>query len=199
MDGLSGVGGRWQEEEGERVGRAPAGWLLAVAVAGWLPGWLAGWLQAGEAGPQGTQSTMCGCSRAANGKAAERVPSPEVRRIDFSTAYQYYTFWSPATAQKSRGHIDRARCSWCQAETKHLLIEFHKVRRNVYECAGCARRTVPCRTKSCSAMCKGGLWDSERCAVCSKEIHAWPLSESELSEQREAVAREVLRHASGQQ
>ena len=41
-------------------------------------------------------------------------------------------------------------------------------------------------------MCKGGLWDSERCAVCCKEIHAWPLSESELSEQRDAVAREVL-------
>ena len=119
------------------------------------------------------------------------VRPPEVRRIDFSSGYQYYTFWSPATAQRSRGHIDRARCSWCLAETKHLLVEQHKLRRNVYECASCARRTVPCRGKGCGALGKGGLWDSEKCVVCSKSIAAWPLSAEELAEQRAATDADI--------
>jgi hypothetical protein len=120
------------------------------------------------------------------------VRPPESRRIDFSSGYQYYTFWSPATAAIGRGHIERARCSWCLAEAKHLLLEHHKVRRNVYECGACARRTVPCRKKGCTAMCKGGLWDNERCTLCAKEIKAWPLTAVERSEQRLAVEREVM-------
>jgi hypothetical protein len=119
------------------------------------------------------------------------VRPPDLRRIDFSSGYQYYTFWSPATAQRSRGHIDSARCSWCLATTKHLLVEQHKLRRNVYECASCARRTVPCRGKGCGALGKGGLWDSEKCVVCSKDIAAWPLSAEELAEQRAATDAEV--------
>ena len=30
------------------------------------------------------------------------VRPPELRRIDFSAGHQYYTFWSPATAQRFR-------------------------------------------------------------------------------------------------
>jgi hypothetical protein len=119
------------------------------------------------------------------------VRPPEVRRIDFSSGYQYYTFWSPATAQRSRGHIDVARCSWCLAATKHLLVESHKLRRNVYECGTCARRTVPCRGKGCGALAKGGLWDAERCVVCTKEMSRWPLSAVEIAEQRAATEAQV--------
>ena len=130
-------------------------------------------------------------ARVSGPRAGMPVRPPELRRIDFSAGHQYYTFWSPATAQRSRGHIEAARCSWCLAETKHLLVEQHKLRRNVYECAACAKRTVPCRGKGCGAQCKGGLWDSEKCAVCSKEIASWPLTEEELAEQRAAAAAEI--------
>lgn len=119
------------------------------------------------------------------------VRAPEVRRIDFSSGYQYYTFWSPATAQRSRGHIDSGRCSWCLAATKHLQVESHKLRRSVYECSACARRTVPCRGKGCGALAKGGLWDAERCVVCTKEVSSWPLSAVEVAEQRAATEVEV--------
>ena len=29
------------------------------------------------------------------------------------------------------------------------------------------------------AMCKGGLWDNEKCAKCKKEIKRWPLTDEE--------------------
>ena len=50
---------------------------------------------------------------------------PDIRKLDFSVHNQYYTFWSPAAADrvnKKTGNIASARCSFCLKETKHLLV-----------------------------------------------------------------------------
>jgi hypothetical protein len=68
--------------------------------------------------------------------AAMPIRPPEIRKLDFSAGYQYYTFWSPSAVKRSANeNIERARCSHCMAETKHLLLEKLFARRNVFECA----------------------------------------------------------------
>lgn len=68
-----------------------------------------------------------------------------------------------------------ARCSWCFDFTQHRIVEQNStpLRRDVYECEACSRRTLPCRTCEL-AMARGhaGI-DDERCAKCDGTIDDW--------------------------
>jgi pimeloyl-ACP methyl ester carboxylesterase len=60
-------------------------------------------------------------------------------------------------------------CSWCFRKTKHVLVEKNYLRRNVYKCGGCRKKTLICRY--CQDMAKGGdTWDDECCAVHDGKI-----------------------------
>lgn len=56
----------------------------------------------------------------------------------------------------------KALCSWCGRKTRHELVRAHAIRRNVYRCAQCGGRTLPCR--ACGAMARGrAKYDEELC------------------------------------
>lgn len=44
-------------------------------------------------------------------------------------------------------------CSWCLNKGDHQLIEAHRLRRSIYQCAGCSNYIVQCRF--CDNMAKG--------------------------------------------
>ena len=61
-------------------------------------------------------------------------------------------------------------CSWCCRWQYHQLIEECILTRDVYECQGCFRRTLPCRF-ACGAFSRGfDLWDEEKCAACQGRV-----------------------------
>ena len=67
--------------------------------------------------------------------------------------------------------LENRYCSWCLNKRDHQLIEAHRLRRSIYQCAECGNYTVQCRF--CDNMAKGAdkksfgklfSWDNERCA-----------------------------------
>jgi hypothetical protein len=61
-------------------------------------------------------------------------------------------------------------CSWCCHWQYHQLVEACLLSRDVYECQGCFRRTLPCRA-GCGAFSRGfDAWDEERCAACQGRV-----------------------------
>jgi uncharacterized protein YaaW (UPF0174 family) len=73
-------------------------------------------------------------------------------------------------------------CSWCFGKTKHRLVQQNSLRRDVYECEACGRRTLPCRDCD-EAFSRGhATWDDESCAKCDKTINNW--LEKEANKQR---------------
>jgi len=65
-------------------------------------------------------------------------------------------------------------CSWCFEKTPHKLIEQNFLRRNVYNCTKCDKRTLMCRL--CDSMARGHAsfdWDDELCAKCNGLISKW--------------------------
>ena len=61
-------------------------------------------------------------------------------------------------------------CSWCCQWQCHQLVEKCMLTRDVHECQGCCRRTLPCRI-GCGAFSRGfDLWDEERCAACQGRV-----------------------------
>ncbi len=73
-----------------------------------------------------------------------------------------------------------AYCSWCFKKKKHNLVEQNKLRRNVYECTGCKKRTLKCRY--CSNMAKGGKWDGELCAEHDGSIASFEKLDMQLDD-----------------
>jgi hypothetical protein len=80
------------------------------------------------------------------------------------------------------GYVERGRtpvrsapqvqgwCSWCCQWQYHQLVEECLLTRDVHECQGCCRRTLPCRI-GCGAFSRGfDLWDEERCAACQGRV-----------------------------
>ena len=68
-------------------------------------------------------------------------------------------------------------CSWCCHWQYHQLVEACLLSRDVYECQGCFRRTLPCRI-GCGAFSRGfDVWDEERCALCQGRVRrcSWEL------------------------
>jgi hypothetical protein len=60
-------------------------------------------------------------------------------------------------------------CSYCGEHSTHREQQWSLLRRNVYTCDCCGRRTVQCRI--CDDFAKGGeFWDDELCAVHDKTI-----------------------------
>ncbi|MDQ0036698.1 hypothetical protein J2W30_004473 [Variovorax boronicumulans] len=56
-------------------------------------------------------------------------------------------------------------CSWCFEKTSHSLAEKNLIRRNLYECQACKRRTLECIAPKCSHMARTGeYWDDNLCA-----------------------------------
>eukprot|EP00736_Rhodelphis_marinus_P013594 Rmarinus@m.2469 len=69
---------------------------------------------------------------------------------------------------------ERKWCSWCLKRVPHRLVDAHSWVRSVYKCTHCGNRTLPCRTKSCHAMVRGGMWDDEWCSYCDGTVMHWP-------------------------
>jgi phospholipase D1/2 len=68
--------------------------------------------------------------------------------------------------------VYRAWCSWCFENTIHGRVAKNIVRRNVYKCQNCIRRTLVCRW--CDDMVRGHRdWDDELCAKCDGTITQW--------------------------
>ena len=78
-------------------------------------------------------------------------------------------------------------CSWCFEQTQHRLVQQNTLRRDVYECEGCGRRTLPCR--GCDAAFVRGhpTWDDEKCAKCDGTVVSW----SQAKTAKEGVSREA--------
>ncbi len=49
-----------------------------------------------------------------------------------------------------------ARCSWCLATSTHTLHEKSRIGRDVYSCAACKKRTLPCKRCMVSALSRSG-------------------------------------------
>lgn len=65
-----------------------------------------------------------------------------------------------------------AWCSWCFARTDHELVEQKYLRRNLYQCSACLKRTLFCRF--CDAMARGhDDWDDELCAMHDRRVQEW--------------------------
>lgn len=61
-------------------------------------------------------------------------------------------------------------CSWCFNKSNHVLREHNQLRRNIYGCDHCLKRTLECRY--CNHMARGSEdgWDDELCAEHAGEI-----------------------------
>eukprot|EP00474_Spongospora_subterranea_P010016 CRZ10474.1 hypothetical protein [Spongospora subterranea] len=76
----------------------------------------------------------------------------------------------------TEGHRQRnlfAWCSWCYKECLHGRTQKNRLRRSLYMCLNCVRRTLPCR------WCQQGMarghrdYDDMLCAKCDGTIIAW--------------------------
>jgi CRP-like cAMP-binding protein len=65
-------------------------------------------------------------------------------------------------------------CSWCFRNEAHMLFQQNTFTRDVYNCAACTKRTLPCRRCSGIAFAKGHPdWDDELCLVCDGSLPNW--------------------------
>lgn len=66
-------------------------------------------------------------------------------------------------------------CSWCFEHNKHILIQGNTIRRDVYECESCGRRTLKCSNyDKCAGFARGHVtWDDENCIKCKEVIQSW--------------------------
>lgn len=65
-------------------------------------------------------------------------------------------------------------CSWCIRNEAHVLFQKNTFTRDVYNCAACTKRTLPCRRCSGIAFAKGHPeWDDELCVVCDGSLPSW--------------------------
>lgn len=73
----------------------------------------------------------------------------------------------------------RGWCSWCFEQSMHRLIQANSVRRDVFECESCGRRSLPCR--SCDGAFSRGhaTWDDETCIKCDGTISSWARAKEE--------------------
>ncbi|SPR00024.1 unnamed protein product (mitochondrion) [Plasmodiophora brassicae] len=64
-------------------------------------------------------------------------------------------------------------CSWCWKQCLHGRSQKNRLRRSVYQCLNCARRTLPCRWCT-EAMARGHSdYDDVLCARCDGTIEKW--------------------------
>eukprot|EP01099_Mayorella_cantabrigiensis_P004949 TRINITY_DN3809_c0_g1_i1.p1 TRINITY_DN3809_c0_g1~~TRINITY_DN3809_c0_g1_i1.p1 ORF type:complete len:458 (+),score=50.33 TRINITY_DN3809_c0_g1_i1:33-1376(+) len=78
--------------------------------------------------------------------------------------------WDQPVSTKS---FAQGWCSWCFYETKHSLMQTNIIRRNVYKCDHCGRRTLPCRRCKTALVRGSELYDDELCALCDDSIATW--------------------------
>lgn len=65
-------------------------------------------------------------------------------------------------------------CGWCFKKTSHSLIQQNYLRRNIYRCSSCFRRTLICRRPGCQDMARGhDTWDDEMCPVHDGSVRSW--------------------------
>jgi CRP-like cAMP-binding protein len=77
--------------------------------------------------------------------------------------------WDNPERQSSKGW-----CSWCLRNETHWMFQKNTFTRDVFNCAACSKRTLPCRRCSGIAFAKGHAeWDDELCLVCDGSIPSW--------------------------
>jgi len=69
--------------------------------------------------------------------------------------------------------FQKGYCSWCFQECEHKLIQKNIVKRSVYQCQSCSRRSIPCRR--CKIAFSRGLddYDDELCYHCDGTVEDW--------------------------
>jgi len=73
-------------------------------------------------------------------------------------------------------------CSWCFAQSEHLLKTQNYVRRNVYHCSECGNETLLCRAPGCSNLTRGSdKWDDEFCAEHDGSIVAFDKADTKVA------------------
>lgn len=82
--------------------------------------------------------------------------------------------WNSGAAVNKQSTELTAYCSYCFERCVHALIERPLLARQIYECAGCKRKTLKCLNCE-QAMCQadGVLYANSKCALCAGEIKFW--------------------------
>eukprot|EP01111_Echinosteliopsis_oligospora_P006664 TRINITY_DN2094_c0_g1_i3.p1 TRINITY_DN2094_c0_g1~~TRINITY_DN2094_c0_g1_i3.p1 ORF type:complete len:622 (-),score=155.77 TRINITY_DN2094_c0_g1_i3:43-1908(-) len=82
---------------------------------------------------------------------------------------------------------EKGDCSWCLESTDHLLIQYRYLKRNIYKCCDCKKRTVRCRLCG-DAFARGhASADEEMCLVCAGVLTNW----QEREKNKEKITRKA--------